>query len=83
MGIIKVVLSFFLRGVTSVLETEPVRLEEFDRHGCPMIELTAAVWDWSLSSTVFWKPRKCNLGLQRGASTPRCTQEGVTYAYDD
>ena len=49
----KVVLPFFLRGVTSLLETEPVVLEELDRHECLRIELTAADLDWDPSSTVF------------------------------
>ena len=49
----RVVLPFFLKGVASVLETESVTLEEFDRYECPRIELTAADLDWDPSSTVF------------------------------
>ena len=44
----RIVLPFFLRGVNYVLETETVTMEEFDRHECPRIELTAADLDRQL-----------------------------------
>ena len=44
----RIVLPFFLRGATSVLETESVTMEEFDRHECSRIELTAADLDRQL-----------------------------------
>ena len=49
----RVIVPLFLKGVTSVLETCPVTLEEFDHHVCPRIELTAADLTWDPSSTVY------------------------------
>ena len=49
----RVIMPLFLKGVTSVLETCPVTLEEFDHHVCPKIELTAANLTWDPSSTVY------------------------------
>ena len=36
-----VILSLFLKGVTSQFEVEPLDADEFDSHNCPRIELTS------------------------------------------
>ena len=65
-----VVLHFFLRRFTSVLETEPVGLEEFDRHAYPRIEPTATDLDWDPSSTVYENQENATLNYSRKLLRP-------------
>ena len=72
----RIVLPLFLSGVTSVLETCAVTLEEFDSHECPRIELTAADLNWDPSSTVYEDQEKFTLDYkERRPSTPWRAQE--------
>ena len=48
----KVVIPFFLKGVTSLFNTYPIEADEFDNHMCPRIELTSAQLTWDPSSTI-------------------------------
>ena len=41
-----VVMPFFLRGVTSYLNVEPLSLEEYENHECPRVELTDQHLTW-------------------------------------
>jgi len=48
-----VVLPFYLRGVTSYLNTEPLSREEYEAHDFPRVELTSQHLKWDPSSTVY------------------------------
>ena len=41
-----VILPFFLRGVTSFLNVEPLSLDEFEANECPRVELTDQHLTW-------------------------------------
>ena len=49
----KVVLSFFLKGVTSFMTVKVLSREEFEMHACSRIELTSQHLMWDHSSTVY------------------------------
>jgi hypothetical protein len=49
----RVILPFFLKGVTSHLNVSPLSLEEFEHHGCPRIELTSRDLTWDPSTDVY------------------------------
>ena len=66
----RVIMPLFLRGVTSVLETCPVTLEEFENHVCPRVELTAADLTWDPSSTVYEDQENYNLDYKRDLIRP-------------
>ena len=48
----RVIIPFFLRGVTSLFHTFAVEADEFERHDCPRVELTSSQLTWDTSSTV-------------------------------
>ena len=48
-----VVLPFFLRGVTSHLNSMPLTCDEFEHHGCTQIELTSRDLTWVLSTDIY------------------------------
>ena len=49
----RVVLPFFLKGVTSHLNVSPLSLEEYEHHGCPRIELTSHHLTWDPGTDVY------------------------------
>ena len=49
----RVILPFFLRGVTSHFNVESISKQEFERHLCPRIVLTNRDLTWDPSSTVY------------------------------
>ena len=49
----RVILPFFLKGVTSHLNVSPLSLEEYEHHGCPRIELTSRDLTWDPSTDVY------------------------------
>ena len=49
----RVIISFFLRSVTSLFHTFIVEADEFERHDCPRVELTLSQLTWDPSSTIF------------------------------
>ena len=48
-----IILPFYLRGVTSYLDTKPLSLEEYEAHNCPRVELTSQHLTWDPSSPVY------------------------------
>ena len=48
-----VVLSFFLRGITSHLTVMPLSIDKFEHHGCTQIELTSRDLTWSPSADIY------------------------------
>ena len=49
----RVVLPFFLKGVTSHLNVSPLSLEEYEHHGCPRVELTSHHLKWDPGTDVY------------------------------
>ena len=44
---------FYLRGVTSCTDTEPLSREEYEAQNCPRVELTSQHLTWNPSSPVY------------------------------
>jgi hypothetical protein len=49
----RVVLPFFLKGVTSYLNVSPLYQDEYEHHGCPRIELTSHHLTWDPGTAVY------------------------------
>ena len=48
----RVIIPFFLRGVTSLFHIFAVEADEFEQNDCPRVELTSNQLTWDTSSTV-------------------------------
>ena len=60
----RVVLPFFLKGVTSYMTVEALSREEWEMHACPRIELTSEHLTWDPTDTVFEDQENATLDYQ-------------------
>ena len=74
----QVIILFFLRGVTSLFHTFSVEASEFERHGCPRVELTSSQLTWDPSSAVFEDQENGTINYRDKIRRPRGDHKPLT-----
>ena len=60
----RVILPFFLKGVTSHLNVSALSLEEYEHHDCPRVDLTSHHLTWDPGTDVYEDQENAMLGYK-------------------